>query len=182
MLRTLPGFSQYDESKHCLQCLKPGTGTKDAPRAFSLKLRKVTRGLGLQGTSYDEEFEMSPNLVTAKHVDDINMTGTDAGIDKYVGCVESTFGACKLNKHTYTNCAVRYTKTGDGDVTLDQDEYVKQLRPIHHHDLTGAVAEEKATKPVADMFVSLRGALAYAHNTGVAHGICSIASTCTGTY
>ena len=27
---------------------------------------------------------------------------------------------------------------------MDQDEYIKQLRPIHHHDLTGAVAEEKA--------------------------------------
>merc|ERR1712039_736760 len=38
VLRTLPGFAHYDESKHCLRCLKPGTGTKDAPRPFSLKL------------------------------------------------------------------------------------------------------------------------------------------------
>ena len=64
-----------DETKHCLQCLKPGTGTKDAPRAFSMKLRKVTRIFGLKPTSYDEEFETSPSLLTAKHVDDINMTG-----------------------------------------------------------------------------------------------------------
>ena len=35
VLRSLPGFEHYDETKHCLQCLKPGTGTKDAPRAFS---------------------------------------------------------------------------------------------------------------------------------------------------
>eukprot|EP00959_Pyramimonas_sp_CCMP1952_P060714 1267937-Pyramimonas_sp.AAC.1 len=26
----------YDESRHCLGCLKPGTGAKDAPRAFAL--------------------------------------------------------------------------------------------------------------------------------------------------
>eukprot|EP00959_Pyramimonas_sp_CCMP1952_P297613 6225995-Pyramimonas_sp.AAC.1 len=38
VLRTLPGFSSYDESRRCLRRLKPGTGTKDAPRAFSLKL------------------------------------------------------------------------------------------------------------------------------------------------
>eukprot|EP00959_Pyramimonas_sp_CCMP1952_P004540 94816-Pyramimonas_sp.AAC.1 len=38
VLRTLPGFSSYDDSRHCLRCFKPGTGTKDAPRAFSLKL------------------------------------------------------------------------------------------------------------------------------------------------
>eukprot|EP00959_Pyramimonas_sp_CCMP1952_P029368 616412-Pyramimonas_sp.AAC.1 len=44
VLRTLIGFEHYDESKHCLQCLKPGTGTKGAPRALSLKLRRTTRG------------------------------------------------------------------------------------------------------------------------------------------
>eukprot|EP00959_Pyramimonas_sp_CCMP1952_P207114 4332558-Pyramimonas_sp.AAC.1 len=53
-LRILPGFENYDESKHCLQCLKPGTGTKDAPRALSLKPRRTTRGRGLRPTSYDE--------------------------------------------------------------------------------------------------------------------------------
>eukprot|EP00959_Pyramimonas_sp_CCMP1952_P299466 6263453-Pyramimonas_sp.AAC.1 len=53
-LRTLPGFQDFDESKHCLQCWKPGTGTKGAPRAFSLKLRRTTRGFGLRPTSYDE--------------------------------------------------------------------------------------------------------------------------------
>eukprot|EP00959_Pyramimonas_sp_CCMP1952_P186670 3903353-Pyramimonas_sp.AAC.1 len=53
VLRTLPGFSSYDESRHCLRCLKPGTGTKDAPRAFSLKLRTTTRAIGLAPTSYD---------------------------------------------------------------------------------------------------------------------------------
>eukprot|EP00959_Pyramimonas_sp_CCMP1952_P196363 4105492-Pyramimonas_sp.AAC.1 len=42
-LRTLPGFEHYDESKHCLQCLKPRTGAKDAPLAFSLKLRRAAR-------------------------------------------------------------------------------------------------------------------------------------------
>eukprot|EP00959_Pyramimonas_sp_CCMP1952_P227669 4760283-Pyramimonas_sp.AAC.1 len=67
VLRTFPGFERYDESKHCLQCLKPGTGTKDAPRAFSLKLRRATGGFGLPPTSCDEEFETSNNLLTATH-------------------------------------------------------------------------------------------------------------------
>eukprot|EP00959_Pyramimonas_sp_CCMP1952_P337207 7061536-Pyramimonas_sp.AAC.1 len=50
VLRALPGFSFYDESRHCLRCLKAGTGTKDAPRAFSLKLRTTTRAIGLSPT------------------------------------------------------------------------------------------------------------------------------------
>eukprot|EP00959_Pyramimonas_sp_CCMP1952_P314785 6589438-Pyramimonas_sp.AAC.1 len=127
-LRALPGFESHDESKHCLQCLKLGTGTKDAPRAFSLKLRRTTRGFGLRPTSYDEEIETSTNLITAKHVDDINMAGTGDTIGKHVmSNVEDIFGKCKLNKLTCTNCAVRYTKDEDGNVTLDQDEYIKQL-------------------------------------------------------
>ena len=38
MLRRIPGYETYDERYECLRCLKPGTGTKEAPRAFSLKL------------------------------------------------------------------------------------------------------------------------------------------------
>eukprot|EP00959_Pyramimonas_sp_CCMP1952_P030925 648659-Pyramimonas_sp.AAC.1 len=110
VLCALPGFENYDESKHCLQCLQPGTGTKDAPRAFSLKLRRTTGGFGLRPTSHDEEFETSNNLLTAKHFDDINMASTEDTVDKYVKCVEYTFGKCKLSKHTYTNCAIRCTK------------------------------------------------------------------------
>jgi hypothetical protein len=49
----------------------------------------------------------------------------------------------------------------DHNVTLDQDEYIATMRPIMHAELTGASADDKATKAVADQFVSLRGALAY---------------------
>ena len=82
-LRKFPGFEDFDETIHCLQCIKPGTGTKDAPRAFSLKLRKTTQQIGLKSTSYDPEFEIKKDLLTAKHVDDINMAGTEAAIDNY---------------------------------------------------------------------------------------------------
>eukprot|EP00959_Pyramimonas_sp_CCMP1952_P322405 6746625-Pyramimonas_sp.AAC.1 len=61
MIRTLSGFSSYDESRRCLGCLKPGTVAKDAPRAFSVKLRATTRAIGLAPTSYDPEFEFSPD-------------------------------------------------------------------------------------------------------------------------
>ena len=76
--------------------------------------------------------------------------------------MEATFGEVKLNKHCYTCVGIRQEKLPNGDVQLDQDEYIKTMRPIVHPDLTGAKPEDPATKPVADQFVSLRGALAYA--------------------
>ena len=161
ILRTFPGFEDYDETRHCLQSIKPGTGTKDAPRAFSLKLRKTTTRMGLKSTSYDPEFEIMPDLETAKHVDDVNMTGTERNVDSYVKEVERVFGKCKTNKHTFTNVGVRHTKDANGDVIMDQDEYIKTLRPIVSRELTGAPAQAEATKAVSNSFVSLRGAIAF---------------------
>eukprot|EP00959_Pyramimonas_sp_CCMP1952_P233004 4869640-Pyramimonas_sp.AAC.1 len=83
------------------------------------------------------------------------MAGAEGTIDKCVKCVEDAVGKCKLNKHTYTNCVVIYVKDEDGNDTLGQDGYIKQLRPIQHPELTGADAGAQATEMVADMFVSL---------------------------
>ena len=57
VLRKIKGFEHFDESIHCLRSIKPGTGTKDAPRAFSLKLKRTTSKMGLKSTSFDPEFE-----------------------------------------------------------------------------------------------------------------------------
>ena len=160
-LRKFPGFEDFDESIHCLESIKPGTGTKDAPRAFSLKLRKTTQAVGLRSTSFDPEFEVKKDLLSAKHVDDVNTAGVEKIVDHYFAEVEKVFGKCKVHKKQYTNCGVQSTMLDSHDVTMDQDAYISTLRPIVHVELTGATAEHEATKNVADLFVSLRGALAY---------------------
>eukprot|EP00959_Pyramimonas_sp_CCMP1952_P140427 2938493-Pyramimonas_sp.AAC.1 len=91
VLRTLPGFSSDDGSRRCLGCLKPGAGTRGAPRAFSLMLRTTARSIGLSPASYDPEFEFSQDLLTAKHADDINMTCLEKNVDDYVQRVEKVF-------------------------------------------------------------------------------------------
>ena len=42
-LKLIPGFEDFNLAMEVLHCLKPGTGSVDAPRAFNLKLSKVTR-------------------------------------------------------------------------------------------------------------------------------------------
>eukprot|EP00959_Pyramimonas_sp_CCMP1952_P229508 4798548-Pyramimonas_sp.AAC.2 len=69
------------------------------------------------------------------------MAGTEDTIDMCVQRVEDTFGKCKRNKHTCTNCAVRHTENEEGDATVDPNEYIKQLRPAQHPELTGADAD-----------------------------------------
>eukprot|EP00959_Pyramimonas_sp_CCMP1952_P451623 9455950-Pyramimonas_sp.AAC.1 len=89
------------------------------------------------------------------------MACTRDTIDKYVK-LQDTFGKSILDMHTCTNCAVICTKDEGGNATLGQDVYIRQLRPIQHPELPCADADTQASKMVAYMFVSLRGALAYA--------------------
>ena len=167
ILRRFKGFEDFDETIHCLQCVKPGTGTKDAPRAFNLKLQRIIGSIGLYPTSFDQQFFIKDDLLTANHVDDVNMAGTEAKIDEYALWIEQEFDKCKLSKRQYTNCGVQSTLLDNHDVTQDQDAYIDTLRPIVSNELTGAPAERDATKVVSDMFVSLRGALAYTAMTQV---------------
>eukprot|EP00959_Pyramimonas_sp_CCMP1952_P474767 9503839-Pyramimonas_sp.AAC.5 len=68
------------------------------------------------------------------------MAGVEDTMDKCVKCVEGTYGACKCQKQSYTNCAARYAENEGGRVQLDQDEYIKELRSMQHPELTGTVA------------------------------------------
>ena len=42
VLRTLKGYEDFDPATEVLHMLKPGTGCRDAPRCFALKLDKAT--------------------------------------------------------------------------------------------------------------------------------------------
>ena len=69
ILRQVPGYETFDERTECLHCIKPGTGCKDAPRAFSLKLARATRSpeCNAKPATWGPELEV-------KHV----ATGSDA--------------------------------------------------------------------------------------------------------
>ena len=43
VLRTIPGYENFDHRTEVLSCDRPGTGSKDAPRAWSMRLSKVTK-------------------------------------------------------------------------------------------------------------------------------------------
>eukprot|EP00959_Pyramimonas_sp_CCMP1952_P461916 9482373-Pyramimonas_sp.AAC.1 len=66
----------------------------------------------------------------------------------------------QLDKHARTQCAARYTRDGGGHLTLDQDDYIKQLRSVQYPEPASADADAKAPTTVTDMLVSLGGALA----------------------
>ena len=110
ILRQITGFESYDPRKHCLKCKVPGTGTADAPRAFSLKLAKITRGAeaDYHPCPMDPELEMRhgydkqgncPILgIVAKHVDDLKIAGPRRDTARIQRILERTFGNSSTRK------------------------------------------------------------------------------------
>ena len=155
LLRRLPGYESYDERIHCLECDKPGTGSKDAPRAFSVKLASVTRNetVGLRPTTYDSELEVKHRvehgkpklvLIVAKHVDDLKIAGEPSEVKLLMDALEKVFGKLTSTRNEFTNCGVRHRRLKDGSVVMDQDEYIKALIPIVHRNMIGKPPEELA--------------------------------------
>ena len=182
ILRQVPGYEDFDETKECLHCIKPGTGCKDAPRAFSMKLARVTRSAecDLKPTTWDPELELKHEgadtsgvgasqaaarrlvMILSKHVDDLKIAGQKHHVERLIAHIEKVFGKMKGDYDDFTNCGVHQSRSADGTVTLDQDEYINALIPIRHVYLVKAKAHLPATGELPDLFVSLLGAAAYA--------------------
>ena len=136
----------------CLKCLVPGTGTGDAPRAFSLKLGKVTTSAecGYKPLTMDPQTEVKHYKgqligIAAKHVDDIKLGATRTEIDHYKKCLTRVFGELDCREKEFECTGIRHKQTEDGSVVMDQTEYVKGFKPITHAELTGRKAEDPTT-------------------------------------
>jgi len=170
LLRKIPGFEDFDERYECLESMKHGTGTKGAPRAFSLKLAGVTQGpkIKMKALTFDREMEVrhdNDKLVASacKHVDDIKYGAEPDVLYKVIiPALEEVFGKLKINKNTFTNTGVRHTRQADGTIVTDQDEYIQALKPITNHKMVGKPADDDADDELTALFWSLLGAAAYA--------------------
>ena len=87
ILRRVEGFEDFDPINEVLHCDKPGTGSVDAPRAFSMKLKQIlTNEAHMKPSKIDNELlyrhDSNNNLVgmMAIHVDDLKITGETGGL------------------------------------------------------------------------------------------------------
>ena len=136
-----------------LHCDKPGTGSVDAPRCFSMKLSLCTRDkCGMEASSVDPELcmrhETLPNgekklvLLMTKHVDDLKITGEKVWIEWVIEQLQQVFGKLKIIWDDFTNCGVHHVHdVARGILSLDQIDYAKNLRCISHPELSSSSTE-----------------------------------------
>ena len=153
-----------------LLSLKASTGTKGAPRAFSLTLAKITRSppIGMKPTSRDPELEVKHDqyskLVSllGKHVDDLKIGGQPAFLKIIVDTLEYHFGKLKYEAREFTNTGVRHRQLEDGTIITDQDKYIKAIKTISSTSTSGKKCDESCTEEMKTEFASAIGAIAYA--------------------
>ena len=98
VLRTIKGFESFDPVREVLHNDKPGTGFKDAPRCFSLKLAKATKGLfKAQSLTHDDQLLVKHNLgqlifIATIHVDDIKVACTALVLVQFIKALTDIFG------------------------------------------------------------------------------------------
>ena len=179
ILKQVPGYESFDARTEVLHCDRPGTGSVDAPRCFSMKLAMVTREIcGMSDSTVDPELCMlhkpDPSgklqlvAMMTKHVDDLKITGEQEWIDWLLEKIQETFGKLKLEWNEFTNCGVHHVRNISlNTVSLDQIEYAKKLRSITHVDLTSQPSESECCEELHQLYMSLLGALAYLYLTRV---------------
>ena len=170
LIRSLPGFSDYDSEHECLELLKPGFGLKDAPRRWNIALQKVLAKIGLQATCTDAQLFVKHVdgqlvLLISVHVDDLKLTGHSEQIKVALKQLEQAFYALKIERDAFEHLGLRHKLLGDGSRSVDQQAYVSELRPIPEAELKLCGSEQIATDTQKQQFMSLVGGLAWVVQT-----------------
>ena len=109
LLRTLPGFEDFDPMKEVLHCDKPGTGLADAPRAFQIKLTMIlTSKCNMRQRKVDADMcyrhdNGQLTCIMTIHVDDLKIAGEPKVVQQILQELESQFPELTVQRGTFTN-------------------------------------------------------------------------------
>eukprot|EP00971_Amphidinium_carterae_P001637 32933-Amphidinium_carterae.1 len=184
-LRSIEGYESFDPRYEVLGLLKPGTGLRDAPKAFSIKLRKVTHEFGWRSSIVDSELEYlwsgtthtkekptdADNVnpadligIMTKHVDDLKIATKPEIRRRFVAHLASYFGKPDEEARQFTNCGVTHSQSSDGTVLMNQHKFISAIRPCIIPDLSKE-PDAVLTEPQRRVFLSSLMTVAYASLT-----------------
>ena len=166
-LRMLPEFRGFNPRTEVLHCLKPGTGCRDAPKCFSLKLRQITEEFGMVSSVTDPEMELLFDngallMIVVKHVDDLKMAGQRALIEKFVQHLSRVFGKMDVEWSNFTFCGVQHVQHSDGSISLDQIKFLAACKTITHPRALSGASNSTLPEEGRRLFLSLLMTVAYA--------------------
>ena len=122
-------------------------------------------------TIIDTEMEIQHDGKTftaalGKPVDDVKIIGVKHSVTKIVAELEKVFGKCTSSVRDgqvsdFVNCGVRHQRLPNGDISMDQDEYLVALKPTRSDELRTEESNEACSVELQGLFGNLLGAVAY---------------------
>ena len=175
-LRKIPAFETFDERKGVLRCTKPGTGLRDAPTCFSLKLRRVTVDeAGFIPFALEGELEVLYEdrngsrvltCILVNHVDDLKIAGEPAQVQRLLQALERTFGKLERETGSFVHCGIRHVQDPTTkEVSLDQMDFLNAIKEMPYPAIKGAPSEELLDERMSSHFLSLLMTVAFALQT-----------------
>ena len=102
------------------------------------------------------------------HVDDLKIAGEPVVVKSLLASLEKVFGELTVQRGTFTNCGVQHIQDSvSKGITLDQITFLSALRAVEHPQLGTEANEETCVPELAQLYISLLGAIAYATLTRV---------------
>jgi hypothetical protein len=151
--------------------LKPGFGTVDAPWAWALELSDSLKEHGLAPTQADPRLYVKHVggqlvLLVSTHVDDLKGCGVDKHVSALIEFLESKYGKLVTHYPPFEHCGVMHSvddKTGD--ITMSQDHYILQLRPIADASVSAMKSDAPVGQELISAYMSLLGGVAWLAQT-----------------
>ena len=110
-------------------------GLDDASYRFFVKTRTVFKKLGLRQSKYDPSLFLDKTKdgeirgMIGTHVDDFLLAGNRKWLDDIIKRIKENFLLGKVESGSYLYCGHRI-RSKDGQVTIDQREYVNDIKPL----------------------------------------------------
>ncbi|CAK0801215.1 unnamed protein product, partial [Prorocentrum cordatum] len=135
ILQEFKAFKGTSKLTHLLNLLKGAYGLKDAPRLWKLRLDQYLTTVGGQQSSLDGciwVWFKDGNLhrLLSTHIDDLKGAGTPEWRARLFGQLKSKFGKIAVQEREFEHCGIQYKQLDDGSITITQDHYIKELKPI----------------------------------------------------
>ena len=186
ILRTIPGFEDFNPHLETLSMVKPIYGLKDAPRAWRKKLDIILRSFGCKPLYADAQVYVKHSkslaetpgrlrvetpsraetpqpkleLILSTHVDDLKGAASKAVALALLAHIETEVGKCTQEWTAFTHTGIEHKLTPDG-VCCNQAAYAQQLRPLEASLWSGLEPESLAPPPLIALYQSLLGGVAW---------------------
>jgi len=153
--------------------IKPIYGLKDAPRAWRKKLHLILtslKGRSLKADSAIYVFYVDGSLccIVSTHVDDLKIAGDKVFVATLIKDIEKQVGKLKIQTAycgSFEHCGIIHSQTADYTVTIHQNHYVLQLRPVNVSEIDVSRPLTPLNSGQVALYLSLLGALSWLSQT-----------------